>query len=121
VPLTTQTAQLLLNLKQLTGNGIYIFPSPLSPKGAKPISDMALLSALRRMGYQKDQMTLHGFRAMARTILDEVLKFRPDYIEHQLAHNVKDPLGRSYNRTTHLDERKNMMQTWSTYLENLKK
>ena len=65
-------------------------------------------------------MTGHGFRAMARTILDEVLQFRPDFIEHQLAHAVKDPNGRAYNRTAHLAERKKMMQTWAVYLDGLK-
>ena len=65
-------------------------------------------------------MTAHGFRAMARTILDEVLGFRPDFIEHQLAHAVKDPNGRAYNRTAHLSERHKMMQTWSDYLDSLK-
>lgn len=65
-------------------------------------------------------MTAHGFRAMARTILDEVLGFRPDYIEHQLAHAVRDPLGRAYNRTKHLPERHKMMQAWADCLENLK-
>ena len=65
-------------------------------------------------------MSGHGFRAMARTILDEVLHFRPEYIEQQLAHAVRDPLGRAYNRTKHLDERKKMMQSWSDYLDDLK-
>ncbi len=63
------------------------------------MSNNAVLSALRRMGFDKDEMTGHGFRAMARTVLDEVLHFRPDYIEHQLAHAVRDPNGRAYNRT----------------------
>ncbi|MFM8342063.1 MAG: tyrosine-type recombinase/integrase, partial [Methylomonas sp.] len=85
-----------------------------------PISDMALLAALRRLGFEKEEVTIHGFRATARTLLDEELKFRPDYIEHQLAHSVKDPLGRAYNRTTHLEERKNMMQPWSNFLVSLK-
>jgi predicted nucleotidyltransferase component of viral defense system len=65
-------------------------------------------------------MTMHGFRAMARTVLDEVLKFRPDFIEHQLAHAAKDANGRAYNRTSHLIERKKMMQVWSDYLDSLK-
>ena len=78
------------------------------------MSDNAILSALRRMGIPKDEMTGHGFRAMARTILDEVLGFRPDYIEHQLAHAVRDPLGRAYNRTAHLEGRRTMMQVWVT-------
>jgi integrase len=84
------------------------------------MSNNAILAALRRMGYSKDEMTGHGFRAMARTILDEVLHVRPEYIEHQLAHAVRDPNGRAYNRTAHLDERKKMMQLWSDYLDELK-
>ena len=84
------------------------------------MSDNAVLSALRRMGITKDEMTAHGFRAMARTILDEVLGYRPDIIEHQLAHSVKDPNGRAYNRTAHLEERKKMMQHWADYLDELK-
>ncbi len=65
-------------------------------------------------------MTAHGFRAMARTNLDEVLGVRPDFIEHQLAHTVRDPLGRAYNRTKHLPERRRMMQAWADYLDGLK-
>ena len=72
------------------------------------------------LGVGKDEMTGHGFRAMARTILDEVLGFRPDFIEHQLAHAVRDPNGRAYNRTAHLGERKKMMQAWADYLEELR-
>jgi integrase len=120
VPLSKQVISILEELKPFTRNGEYIFPSPRTPNGSKPISDMALLAALRRLGYEKDEVTVHGFRATARTLLDEVLKFRPDYIEHQLAHSVKDPLGRAYNRTTHLDERRKMMQVWSDYLTDLK-
>jgi integrase len=84
------------------------------------MSDNAVLAALRRMDYAKDEMSGHGFRAMARTILDEVLGVRPDIIEHQLAHQVKDPLGRAYNRTKFLDERRKMMQQWADYLDGLK-
>jgi integrase len=84
------------------------------------MSNNAILAALRRMGYDKDEMTGHGFRAMARTILDEVRHVRPEYIEHQLAHAVRDPNGRAYNRTAHLDERKKMMQLWSDYLDEIK-
>jgi len=84
------------------------------------MSDNAILAAMRRMGIGKDEMSGHGFRAMARTILDEVLGFRPDFIEHQLAHAVKDPNGRAYNRTAHLPERRNMMQAWADYLGKLK-
>jgi integrase len=84
------------------------------------MSNNAILAALRNMGYTAEQMTPHGFRAMARTILDEVLQVRPDLIEHQLAHAVRDPLGRAYNRTQHLPERRKMMQTWADYLDGLK-
>ncbi|MGH3711010.1 MAG: tyrosine-type recombinase/integrase, partial [Pseudonocardiaceae bacterium] len=77
-------------------------------------------SALRRMGFDKEEMSGHGFRAMARTILDETLHFRPDYIEHQLAHAVKDPNGRAYNRTAHLAERRKMMQAWADYQDALR-
>jgi integrase len=72
------------------------------------------------MGIGKEETGIHGFRAMARTILDEVLQVRPDFIEHQLAHAVKDPNGRAYNRTAHLAERRKMMELWSNYLDGLK-
>lgn len=75
---------------------------------------------MRRMGIGKYEMSGHRFRAMARTILDEVLGLRPDYIEHPLAHAVRDPNGRAYNRTAHLPERRKMMQQWADYLDNLK-
>jgi integrase len=75
---------------------------------------------MRRLGIGKDEMSGHGFRAMARTILDEVLGVRADLIEHQLAHAVKDPNGRAYNRTAHLPERRKMMQQWADYLDKLK-
>jgi integrase len=84
------------------------------------MSNNAVNAALRRMGYDGETMTGHGFRAMARTILDEVLHIRPDYIEHQLAHAVRDPNGRAYNRTAHIEERRKMMQTWADYLDGLK-
>ena len=118
VPLSTQTIKILRELYALTGNGRYVFPGARSSK--RPMSDNAILAALRRMGIPKDEMTGHGFRAMARTILDEVLGVRPDYIEHQLAHAVRDPNGRAYNRTAHLAERKKMMQQWADYLDSLK-
>jgi integrase len=78
------------------------------------------LAALRRMGFTKEEMTGHGFRAMARTMLDEILHFPPEIIEHQLAHAVRDPLGRAYNRTAHIEQRKQMMQGWADYLDKLK-
>jgi integrase len=86
----------------------------------RPVSDNAILAAMRRLGIGKEEMTGHGFRAVARTILDEVLEVRPDFIEHQLAHSVRDPNGRAYNRTAHLPERRTMMQQWSDYLDKLK-
>ncbi|WP_232215269.1 tyrosine-type recombinase/integrase [Methylovulum miyakonense] len=120
VPLSAQAITILQELKPLTGNGRYIFPSARTPNGSRPMSDMALLAALRRMGISKEEMTIHGFRALARTVLDEVLGFRPDFIEHQLAHAVRDPNGRAYNRTAHLPERHKMMQAWADYLDGLK-
>lgn len=120
VPLSRQVVDILKSLKPLTGNGRFVFPSARAPNGSRAMSDVALLAALRRMGFDKTEMSVHGFRAMARTILDEVLGFRPDFIEHQLAHAVKDPNGRAYNRTAHLPERREMMQAWADYLDNLK-
>jgi len=117
VPLSKQAIEILTEIKKLTGEGQYVFPGRTS---ARPMSDNAILAALRNMGFEKSEMTGHGFRAMARTILDEVLQVRPDLIEHQLAHAVKDPLGRAYNRTQHLSERRRMMQTWADYLDGLK-
>jgi integrase len=81
------------------------------------MSENAVLAALRALDIPKEEMSGHGFRAMARTILEEELGFRPEFIEHQLAHSVRDPLGRAYNRTTHLDERKRMMQEWADWLD----
>jgi integrase len=118
VPLSRQAVDILREVKPLTGDGRYVFPSARSAD--RPMSDNAILAAMRRMGIEKSEMTGHGFRAMARTILDEVLGFRPDYIEHQLAHTVRDPNGRAYNRTAHLAERRKMMQAWADYLDDLK-
>jgi integrase len=118
VPLARQAVEILKEIQPLTGTGRYVFPSPRTSK--RPMSSNGILSALRRMGFEKDEMTGHGFRAMARTILDEVLQVRPDFIEHQLAHAVRDPLGRAYNRTKHLQQRREMMQTWADYLDGLK-
>ena len=118
VPLSDQAVEILRELQPLTGTSRYVFPSARSY--ARPMSNNAILAALRRMGFSKDEMTGHGFRAMARTILDEVLQVRPDFIEHQLAHAVRDPNGRAYNRTAHLVERRKMMQTWADYLDGLK-
>ncbi len=118
VPLSRQAVEILTELHPLTGRGQYVFPSARS--AARPMSENAVLAAMRRMGIDKDEMSGHGFRAMARTILDEVLGARPDFIEHQLAHAVRDPNGRAYNRTSHLPERRKMMQAWADYLDRLK-
>jgi len=118
VPLSRQAMEILLELHPLTGHGRFVFPGARS--NGRPMSDNAILAAMRRMGIDKDEMSGHGFRAVARTILDEVLGVRPDFIEHQLAHAVRDPNGRAYNRTAHLPERTKMMQQWSDYLDTLK-
>lgn len=118
VPLSRQAVEILTELHALTGRGRYVFPGARTT--SRPMSDNAILAAMRRMNIGKDEMTGHGFRAMARTILDEVLGVRPDFIEHQLAHSVRDPNGRAYNRTAHLDERRKMMQLWADYLDKLK-
>ena len=117
VPLARQAVEILRELHPLTGHGLYVFPGARS--NGRPMSDNAILAALRRMGISKEEMSGHGFRAMARTILDEVLNVRVDLIEHQLAHAVKDANGRAYNRTAHLPERKKMMQQWADYLDGL--
>ena len=118
VPLSTQAITILQEVHPFTCSSEYVFPSPRSFQ--RPISDNALLGALRRMDIRKDETSIHGFRATARTLLDEVLGFRPEIIEQQLAHAVRDPNGRAYNRTKHLDERKKMMQDWADYLDELK-
>lgn len=118
VPLSSQAVAILRDLQPLTGRRQYVFPGGRSPK--RPLSDNALTAALRRMGFDKETMTAHGFRATARTLLDEVLGWRPDLIEHQLAHAVRDPNGRAYNRTSHLPERRKMMQAWADYLDALR-
>lgn len=120
VPLSQQALAILRDLHALTGQGRYVFKTMRGPIYARPIGPNTLVVALRQMGYHKDAMTMHGFRAMARTVLDEVLGFRPDYIEHQLAHAVRDPNGRAYNRTAHLAERRKMMQAWADYLDDLR-
>jgi integrase len=118
VPLSQQAVTILRELHPLTGRGRYVFPGARS--ASRPMSENAILAAMRKMEIPKEEMSGHGFRAMARTILDEVLGFRPDYIEHQLAHAVRDPNGRAYNRTAHLPERRKMMQEWADYLDKLK-
>ncbi len=119
IPLSKQALAILKELYPVTGAGKYVFPSVLTNK--RPMSDNTINAALKRLGYDSKEITGHGFRAMARTLLDEVLGFRPDIIEHQLAHAVKDPLGRAYNRTSHLQVRREMMQKWADYLDEVAK
>lgn len=118
VPLSTQAVEILRSVQPITGHGRYVFPSLRT--GERPMSENTINAALRGMGYSAEVHTAHGFRAMARTIMDEVLNQRVDLIEHQLAHAVKDANGRAYNRTAHLPARRVMMQTWADYLDKLR-
>ena len=119
VSLSRQALKILTELKQLTGSYEHVFIGGRDPR--RPMSDGAINAALRRMGYNtKTEITGHGFRAMARTILHERLGIDRDVIEHQLAHRVPDSLGTAYNRTKFLEQRKFMMQTWADYLDEIK-
>ena len=119
VPLSTQALALLQAIHPATGHGKFVFPSLRT--GDRPMSENTINAALRGMGYSKEMHSAHGFRATARTIMDEVLGERVDLIEHQLAHAVKDVNGRAYNRTAHLPARREMMQRWADYLDKLRK
>jgi len=119
VPLSRQAVEVLQSMKPLTGHRRYVFSS-IGRSVDRPMSDCTINAALHGMGISKDQHTAHGFRAMARTIMDEVLNERVDLIEHQLAHAVKDANGRAYNRTAHLPARREMMQRWADYLDKLR-
>ena len=118
VPLAPQAVAILTDLQPLTGHGRFVFPSLLT--GARCMSENTVRSALRRMGYGNDDMTAHGFRAMARTMIAERLGIAPEVIEAQLAHVVADSLGRAYNRTQYLDQRRDMMTKWADYLDRLR-
>ncbi len=119
VPLATQAVAILRELHALTGDGVYVFPGARDRN--RPMSEAAINAALRRLGYDtRTEITGHGFRAMARTILHEELEEKPEVIEHQLAHTVPDSLGRAYNRTKFIKARRSMMQQWADYLDKLK-
>lgn len=118
VPLSRQAMAVIRDLHPLTGRGRFLFPSPRT--GERPMSDNGILSALRRMGFPKDEMTGHGFRAMARTLLAERLGVDEAVIEAQLAHAVRDSLGRAYNRTQFMEQRRRMLQQWADYLDQLR-
>ena len=119
VPLAKQAVEVLTELHPLTGHGTYVFPSLLT--GERPMSDNTIRTALRRLGYTNDEMTAHGFRAMARTIIMvEQMNVEPDVIEAQLAHGKSGPLGAAYDRAEFLEKRKDMMQRWADYLDKLR-
>ncbi|OYV27702.1 MAG: hypothetical protein B7Z82_04575 [Halothiobacillus sp. 20-54-6] len=119
VPLARQVIEALREIQPLTGRSRYVFTGARSD--ARPMSENTLNGALKRLGIDtQTELTGHGFRAMARTVLEEVHGFRPEIIELQLAHAVRDPLGRAYNRTKHLETRKKMMQVWADYLDELR-
>ena len=118
VPLAPQVVEILKELRPLTGKTEWVFPG--MKEKARPVGTAAIHGALRRLGISDEEMTPHGFRATARTLLDEVLGERYDLIEQQLAHKVRDPNGRAYNRTTHIAERKRMMTRWAEYLDSLR-
>jgi integrase len=119
VPLSTQVVELLRQLFKITGHGRYAFPSYRTPAGDRPMSDNTLNAALRRLGYGKEEMTAHGFRAMASTILYEN-GWPGDAIERQLAHMEKNAIKAAYNHAEHLDKRRQMMQWLADHLDGLK-
>lgn len=120
VPLSTQAVAILRDLKPLTGDGAFVFPSVRG--GDRPMSNMTLNGALQRMGIDtNNDLTTHGFRAMARTMLAERLGQPAAVIEAQLAHSVPDTLGRAYNRTQFAEQRRVLMQVWADYLDRLRK
>ena len=118
VPLAWQAAEILAVLRELTGHSEWVFPSL---RHGRHISNATINRALQTMGYDtKTEITGHGFRSMARTLLAERLGWSPEVIEHQLAHRVPDALGMAYNRTKYLEQRREMMQAWADYLDGLK-
>ena len=117
IPLSAQAVEILQSIHPLTGDGQYIFPSIRS--AARPMSENTINAALRRMGYEKDEMTGHGFRAMASTRLNE-LGWKPDVIERQLAHAERNKVRAAYNRAQYMAERRTMMQAWADYLDGLR-
>jgi integrase len=118
VPLAPQAVAILKDLHPLTGGGRYVFPSVLSAE--RPMSENTVNVALRRMGFDRETATAHGFRAMARTLAAERLGIAPEVIEAQLAHTVGDALGRAYNRTQYLEQRRELMTKWADYCERLR-
>lgn len=118
IPLSRQAIEILKELHPLTGQSKYVFPGQRS--STRPMSENAVLMALRKMGFSKEEMSGHGFRAMARTMLRQELHFDAEYIELQLAHTTKSQNGTAYDRVSFLPERREMMQAWADYLDRLK-
>lgn len=118
VPLCRQAVEILQSIQPLTGHQEYVFSGARSK--SRPMSENTTNSALRYLGFDGSEVVAHGLRAMARTILDEVLQYPPHVVEQQLAHAERDPLGRAYNRTAHLPQRREMMQAWADYLDRIK-
>ena len=118
VPLAAQAVAILRELHPLTGRARYVFPSLLT--GERCMSENTVRGALRRLGYTNDEMTAHGFRATARTLIAERLGISPEVIEAQLAHAVAGSLGRAYDRTQYVEQRRDMMQRWADYLDRLR-
>jgi integrase len=119
VPLARQTLELLRKMRELTGHGRYVFPSARAPHGDRPMSDSTVLVALRAMGYTKDQLSPHGFRSMASTLLNEH-GFNKDWIERQLSHGERNSVRAAYNYAEYLPDRRNMMQWWADYIDRLR-
>jgi integrase len=117
VPLSKQAVAIIRELQPFTGNGKYLFPSLRTKE--RPISDVALNAALRRLGFSSEEQTAHGFRTIADTFLNE-LGFPPDIIELQLAHKERNKVRAAYNRAQRLDERRKMMQLWADHLDSLR-
>jgi len=119
VPLSTQAISILREIQALTGNGKLVFRGRRGQEQA--INETSVSNGLRRMGYDKDTQSIHGFRAMARTMCKEQLKIDADVLERQLSHSIDNPLGKAYDRTTMMPERVAMMQAWSDYLDRLRR
>lgn len=119
VPLAPQAVAILTELRPLTGRGRYVFPSLRT--GERPMSDATINAAMRRMGYDNDTMTAHGFRAMARTIIGDHLDADAEVIEAQLAHGKSGPLGEAYDRTSYMRQRRELMATWADHLDKLRR
>lgn len=116
LPLSTQTVELLNEVKKISGHGKYIFPSV---RGDRPMSENAMLTYIRNLGYTKEQFTPHGFRSMFATIANDKSEFNRDIIDAQLAHKVGSSVSQSYNRTDYLEKRRELVQWWADWLKSI--